>query len=319
MASRYLREAGARLGLVVLGLTFGLIALEALLQLGAACVRATGVTPPSFVGGRVRVACLGDSNTYGLFVPRTQAWPQQLEAFWTQDPNRPAIQVVNLGYPGMNSSRMRNQLPSILGALHPNLVMVMIGANDFWTEPDLPRDTPATLGMLAWRYSRVYRLAYMLAHVGHAEVAVSGTADAWRSPDDPSPEQLEQGVGVARGEGLELPLGWKRSKDSTGWMERLAADLTAMATLARAAGTTLVILTYPANWGVYGVANAQLRAAAQATGTPLVDLGREFDAACPDPCPDFFFRDLHPTALGYTRVARELVEQLRRQPDLLAR
>jgi len=313
----------ARVGLVVLGFSVGLLAVEALLRLGAAGVRITGDDSlPVLLEGPVRVVCLGDSNTYGFYVSRAEAWPQQLETFLMADPDRRPVQVINLGYPGMNSSRMRNVLPRILETLHPDLVMLMAGSNDFWTVPDPIREHRAdAFEVLAWRYFRVYRLLHMVTRASRVEVIASGNIDAWRGPDDVPRDDLDEGVGVVRGEGLELPLGWKRADKAVGdWDERLDDNLTTMARFIRNENTKVAFVTYPENQrGIYALANDRLRAAAQATDTPLIDVGAKFDALCSESCAEFFFSDLHPTARGYTRVARELAEELRRQPHLLAR
>jgi hypothetical protein len=127
---------------------------------------------------------------------------------------------------------------------------------------------------------------------------------------------------VARIEGLELPLGWRRAtRNPKEWSEKLEANLAEIAALARDAEISIVLLTYAANRGsVYGEAiNAHIRAAAEATNTPLIDVGHAMEAICPPPCPALFFRDDHPTARGYTRVAEVVVEGLRTQPALLPR
>lgn len=310
-----------RLGLILLGTVIGLVALEGVLQLAALYVQQSDDAPRRFVFGPRRVVCLGDSNTYGLYLTREWAWPHQFESIWTADAALPPIQVVNLGYPGMNSSRIRNQLPAIIGALHPDLVMIMVGANDLWTMPERLDEIPPTFAMRAWRYSRVFRLFYMLAQLRGMQVEISDTIDRVGSPDDVDPALVERGEGVARIEGLELPLAWKRGNAqlSERWTENLDANLAAIATLAREEQTALVFLTYPSNRGsLYGdVINAHLRAAAEATNTPLVDVGQALEAMCPLPCPSLFFKDHHPTAQGYLRVAEVLVEQLREHPALL--
>src|SRR3954447_9225811 len=84
---------------------------------------------------RTCILCVGDSNTYGLYLrDRDQeAYPSQLERSWNADPNRTPIEVLNLGYPGVNSSRLIRDLSRMLDVLSPEVVMIMIGSNDYWT------------------------------------------------------------------------------------------------------------------------------------------------------------------------------------------
>ena len=73
-----------RLALVVVGLVLALL-LEAGLQIGAAYVRVTGravSTQWTTRGGRM--LCLGDSNTYGIWVDGRQAYPAVLQQLWNE-------------------------------------------------------------------------------------------------------------------------------------------------------------------------------------------------------------------------------------------
>src|SRR5262249_29617973 len=76
-----------------------------------------------------------DSNTYGVLVPHGQAWPPQLELAWNGRHADQRVEVLNLGYPGNSSSGVLKSLPLLLDRFHPQVVMIMIGANDWWTVP----------------------------------------------------------------------------------------------------------------------------------------------------------------------------------------
>ena len=161
-AARWLK----RLALVPLGVALGLLALEALLQVAALAVHlGGGPTPAAWLTGNRRVLCLGDSNTYGLYLPdRAQAYPQTFEALWNERVASPRIEVLNLGYPGTNSSRLRRDLPRMLEAFAPDVVILMVGSNDYWTAPvDVaPSGAFARAAQSVKRHSRVYQLSYML-------------------------------------------------------------------------------------------------------------------------------------------------------------
>jgi lysophospholipase L1-like esterase len=52
------------------------------------------------LAGAARVVCLGDSNTYGLYVHREEAYPAILQKLWTDGSERADPAVINLGHPG---------------------------------------------------------------------------------------------------------------------------------------------------------------------------------------------------------------------------
>jgi len=114
---------------------------------------------------RPRVVCIGDSNTYGLLEARENAYPAVLERLWNAaTPARP-VEVLNLGFPGLNSSKMRQSFRDLMIALRPDLVIMLVGVNDIYTAPIPIADeagVTARAQYALWRLSRVYRLLYML-------------------------------------------------------------------------------------------------------------------------------------------------------------
>lgn len=107
----------------------------------------------------LRVVTLGDSNTYGLYVEADQAWPSRLKSFLVADLEVSA-DVINLGYPGTNSSRVKTQYYEVLKAFDPDVVLVMIGVNDFWNEPIFDEDNlphHEKVKNFLRRYSRIYK------------------------------------------------------------------------------------------------------------------------------------------------------------------
>jgi len=162
-----MRKAASRILLVSFGLLLSAVAIEAILQIGALYIRSQETRSDSWLhSGALRVLALGDSNTYGLHLDdRSEAYPAVLERIWRKRfPDR-LIEVINAGVPGTNSSKLRNQLPSLLQAFQPDIVTIMIGANDFWTEREPIQ--PITGGKVEdpfsrWQYSRLYRLLYMI-------------------------------------------------------------------------------------------------------------------------------------------------------------
>ena len=133
---RRAREWLGRIGLIGFGLVVTLVGLEVALQLGAAVVRITHESRGAAKNPeRFRIVCFGDSNTYGLYLERHESYPAQLEReLAALRPTQP-VEVVNLGTPGLSSSRLLRKFPELLETLAPDLVIVMLGVNDLWTDP----------------------------------------------------------------------------------------------------------------------------------------------------------------------------------------
>lgn len=178
---------------VTLALPATVLLLELLLQLGSLAVKEHSWRAQSqWLTGNLRILALGDSNTYGLYLPAEDSYPAQLEKLWNlQHPNQP-IEVINLGYPGTNSFRLRANLPELLNTFQPDLVLMMIGFNDFWT----PVEIPATVDELTWLeklqyHSRLYQLFYMWfrqqqlsAVVDSGERILGGLANITFNPEE---------------------------------------------------------------------------------------------------------------------------------------
>jgi hypothetical protein len=226
-----------RLALVIGGLVAGLVVLELLLQAGAA-IHAKERELPRWVTGRRRILALGDSNTYGLYVDRRQAYPSVLEEAWNRKHPDAPIEVLNAGYPGMNSSHVRNALPGLLRTLRPDLVLVMVGANDLWTVPEPPAENTPSGGVqdALWRYSRVYRLFFMLQrNVFPTSMEIASELTDGRS-----------GHAVLRYGKHTFQLGYRvPAQDEQFGTPGLRPNLITIATLARSAHVDLAFVSYP--------------------------------------------------------------------------
>ena len=103
-------RTAARGGALLLGIVLSLVLVEILLDLGAAFNSWRGDRRfAGSTGGQHRVLCVGDSNTYGLYVGAADAYPGRLQALLGD-----SVAVVNLGYPGNNSSSLSAYLPGLL-------------------------------------------------------------------------------------------------------------------------------------------------------------------------------------------------------------
>jgi lysophospholipase L1-like esterase len=313
-----------RLLLVLFGLCLALLVIEAALRVGATLVDRVPIASSSWLA-KWRLLSLGDSNTYGIYVDKSQAYPKVFEDMWNQTVRaKPgSVEVLNLGFPSTNSSQLVKNFHRMLWTFRPDLVTVMVGANDRWTVPESAAESPNRLDQLAaalWKHSRAYRFLYMLRQA----------FDNRRLDVTPDPSSdIEHGRGTARYGEEAFELGWtKMPPGGIRGLEpaiELRKNLQTLAAQAAELGAKVVLLTYPAESGFYGWANAVMRETAKGTGIPLIDVAAVFKPACPlqadagtlagpsAQCAELF-PDQHPTVLGHQAVARTLLQQL---PPLL--
>jgi lysophospholipase L1-like esterase len=300
------KRIAGRVLLLGLGVFLSAVLLEGALQLGALVVRqVTAGEPPAWATRDLRVLCLGDSNTYGLHMERKDAYPQQLATLWRSEGYQPALEVLNLGVPGTNSSRILSELPRILSSLEPNVVILMVGANDYWTLP-VPFGEAQVNPVRRWlSYSRVYqgfRMARRALDPPTVDVILDETGDYVERRDHViryGDEQFEMGFSSRPARDVET--------------DDLRANLRRLIHEIRRREAQVVLMTYPARFRkLYPRANRELRSAARYTKAPLVDLAAVFEQLCrTEECPEYLLRDLHPTALGYSVVAETLARELR--------
>jgi lysophospholipase L1-like esterase len=304
------RSLVARTGSNLLALAAGIALVELVLQ--GAALWVGGEAPAGLVGlepGVPRVLCLGDSNTWGFGVEPDNAWPQQLEAVWNAD-REPLIEVLNFGYPGTNSSQVRRDLRRAFEAVHPDVVILMVGVNDLWTLPvpvDADDDERSAPRRFLDRYSRLWRLAWSARRaLSSSAVEVAG--------EGLSGENLERARGWIRYRGEVFDRARERAPDGVpGALMGLLENLSAIPAEARGFGAEPVMMTYPSRLDFYASANNTIRIAAAASRVRLVDLEAEFAQVCPEaPCPEWLMADGHPTEQGYRRIAEILVRELPR-------
>jgi lysophospholipase L1-like esterase len=297
-----------RLALVLVGLFLGVLMLEGGLQVAAFFVKRStrSELPAAWVTGNLRVLCLGDSNTYGLRLPRNEAYPQQLEALWNERVKTPKLEVLNLGFPGTNSSRLVRDLPRLLETFDPDIVIVMVGVNDFWTLPYPIEGEPETRPgkNFIQRHSLLYRLYYLLRR-GQVAKKVEIIMDPEGS--------LEKGAQhKARVGDLEFDMGFVTAGEGLqGDGAALKTNLGRLAELARNAESRFYLMTYPSQKDFYSPANDVIKAAARENDIPLIDLESIFQPLCPTvECPETFFDDGHPKAPGYRIVAESVLKRM---------
>jgi lysophospholipase L1-like esterase len=291
----------ARAALILLGLVLALAVLEAGLQASSWLLRSTTERPEaSWSADSVRVLCLGDSNTFGLWIERDQAYPQQLEVLWNQSMSPPTLDAVNFGYPGTSSSMLLRDLDTILDTFMPDIVVMMVGVNDFWTGAVDVTDEPVPF----WkRHSRLYRLYLILR----------------AAPKDARIERVLDPEGTMSSHRDRLRIGDREfdvgrappSPETLANRSPLKRNLRLLVARAHERGVEVHLMTYPARASFYGPTNKIIRSFAIKSNTPLVDLESVFMEPCPTKrCPKILFEDNHPNAAGYAIVAGAVRDHL---------
>ncbi len=122
----------ARLLVLVAGMLTSLLLLEGGLRL-LSFSYAVSIRAPmdALEEGRYRVLCVGDSFTKGLGAPAGRGYPEQLEELLVAG-DRQDFQVINAGRFGTNSTAMLDRLPGQLVDVDPQLVILLVGANNNW-------------------------------------------------------------------------------------------------------------------------------------------------------------------------------------------
>lgn len=277
---------------------------ELLLQLGAWVVRdQSRFTPEQWLTKNTRILALGDSNTYGLYLQEKEAWPAQLERLWnSQHPTKP-IEVLNLGYPATNSLRVREYLPDLLEKLSPDIVLIMIGFNDFWTPVEkLDESTNHFVGWIAWvrEHSRLYRLyrIAMRSYVSQQDIVAGYPRNGFVDKNSAAQKTINIGdEAFVMGAPVGAPAGNRKT---------LPDNISAMINTAKKHHAKVFLMTYPSNWGFYPGANKWIKIVAEQQHVPLIDITPIFIARCVSgaaSCPDVLYHDGHATAKGNALVA----------------
>ncbi|HKF68860.1 MAG TPA: SGNH/GDSL hydrolase family protein, partial [Vicinamibacterales bacterium] len=80
--------------------------------------------------GVVRVACIGDSWTFGMNVNQDQTYPARLEMLLRQQTPRSDVEVMNFGVLGYSSFQGLELLRRRVLDLHPDVLVIGFGMND---------------------------------------------------------------------------------------------------------------------------------------------------------------------------------------------
>lgn len=251
--------------------------------------------------GELRVACVGDSCTFGKGVLEPETWPRQLEALLRG--RTPGAKVFNLGINGAHGRVYLEVLREQMDALAPQVVALGYNINDFpnslrtadeevFQERGLRRLLPQGLR------DAMGRLAlYRFARAAYYDMKVQ---------DDLAAAEASARAAAA------VPV------DDAVW-ERERGYLTAIRDLAAGRGATVVVFLFPYESQVllddYDRGPIErLAGECAALGLPFFDLAEEFRAAArAEGAPRSLFIKgdrYHPNGAGYAVVARRVLAEL---------
>ena len=226
--------------------------------------------------------------------------------------------MTNLGVPGSNSAQVRHRLPQYLELYDPDLVIVLIGVNDYWN-PEETESGPATSSgerLHRWlSHLRTYRLVLLL--IEHV-----------RSPGrSASPEEVvlqttelrHKAGGSGDATVRELRFGGARFQfrnteratflDDEAHAGLLRSNLQEIVRVTAEAGVPLVLPTYAAAIGPYVVPN---RVIGDHSGAYVVtpEFREDFQRYLGPLREGLFFPDMHPRPPAYAAFARALRDAL---------
>jgi lysophospholipase L1-like esterase len=270
----------ARFGKAALVLVLGLALAELGLQLASrfASDRSSAWKPDTVH----RILCVGDSHTYGAGVEREETYPAQLQALLeTREPG--VYSVINMGLPGLSAAQLHSRIGVWLHRYRPDLLVVWVGVNDSWNLAELEGGASgiqAKLDGLLVR-SRLYRLIRVTLHDRALDRYVPQTHEelSWHvsERDDVLGPRATYTV---RHDGVTerithlreaIPPADPAQEARRQTQARIERHLSAIAELGEAAGTPLLLLTYPIEASWYQVANRAARSVATRYDLALVE------------------------------------------------
>jgi lysophospholipase L1-like esterase len=309
---RLVRGFALALGVVLAAL----LLLELALQLASRFVAdRSGTWAP---GATRHVLCVGDSHTYGALVRRDDTFPAHLQRFL--DAQQPGVwSVLNLGVPGLSSTQLRNRMPLWLSRYQPDVVLAWSGANDAWNVSELDDASGGwrlALEQIALR-SRVWRLLRVKLHDLALERDVARGRGVWDVSKVEGALSTQETWTVRRDGRIERFTHEREAEnvyaDDAKVEARAEADYAAMAELARAAGTRLVLVEYPLDFGLFAAANRAMRRVAKERGVATVDSPTS-QARVPPEKRQYLWAG-HPNGSIYREIARDAAAALRSAPD----
>jgi len=332
MWNALLKKTGLALRWLIIVVLLTMVLLEVILQVAAVFVDKHPQQSHWLHPGSIRVLALGDSNTYGLYLQADQAYPALLEKQWNVHHSDTPIEVINLGFPGTNSSRVLKSLPELIKSFSPDLITVMVGVNDFWMAPVNIEGVSSTISPVeGWLrdHSRVYKLIYLLRrqaynasllqmdneyrHVSFDDVIkkasqLSGVLDGVAPPPfKDKPTAIRYGETT-----FDIGYVFDASKRQN-LVEDMKNNFERMADIAHESHVKIVFISYAYFEMPQKAANQQMQVVSKKKNIVFINAKKPFREQCDSSesrCHALFFPDFHPSFEGHQLLASEIENQL---------
>jgi len=157
--------------------------------------------------GMLRIACLGDSVTFGTM---EGAYPEMLEQILKLIQTGHAFQVYNFGVPGYSSWQGRRLLKEVIGQYHPDLVVIFYGWNDLWLAKGFSDDEQSSrpevpIAKLRDQLSKLRTYQLLNKAMASAQMKVKkNQTDKYRVSSDKYQSNLGEMVRLAQASGAKV-------------------------------------------------------------------------------------------------------------------
>ncbi|MCP3913988.1 MAG: hypothetical protein GY711_00350 [bacterium] len=272
--------------------------------------------------GERRILCMGDSNTYGMYLESSDSYPGRLQSYLDAAPDSP-WRVFNLGYPGQNTAQMRARLAQNLAAYRPEVLVLWGGVNNTWSPAmshlwDSPDNEPSEGSLLD--KSRAFGALRMMFLKGK-RISLEGEERRYSKRMTRDGDLTVPGLaGAERGEGLgdveSVDSKTDKVNNNPEKVRRsIGVDLRRIHALCEEHGVALVLGQYwvDLDWIDYRI-NDPTAAFAKMAGVPVVQLRDRIRALVDTYGFDrILFHDYHAKATGNREVARQVLLTLVRE------
>ncbi len=232
-------------------------------------------------GAGLRVACLGDSTTFGIGAGPVDAYPRRLSEALGRAFGPQSTEVLNAGCPGYSSAQSLPLFADKLAPLRPSILVAYLGSNNEFTRASPRTDEEVLEGLrrpFARLLARSHLLRWLVVRLGPGR------------PRVPTPDFRER-----------VPL------------DRFEAHLASLAGGARAAGTSPLFIVpafNPDRRAAIPLAESyahSVRRVAGREGIPLLDPTQEFRSLEPYP---LFAEPVHLGRTGHRILCSRLYDLL---------
>lgn len=270
--------------------------------------------------GRLRIACVGGSTTYGHDLPWREAWPAQLEALLREEGLD--VEVINAGVPGWVSRESAMSLEERVLPLEPDVVVIYQGRNELFPQSwDAYRDDYLHFRDPDWVFDRTnsgYKALFRISHLALLLCTHDEDRFGWEG-------RLENPVyGCNLKPNVPTPEGVVANLEDATRTEAYRRNVERMVSAAREAGAEVVLCTFafrpeklatgmipedeivrPSLAVQLARNNDAVRDVAEALGVVLAETGVLAEQ------PELFRDDCHVTADGHRARARIIADAMR--------